>query len=67
MIPALTFSLSGHSDALIDDINTDKRVAFDSVQREAYSIFARDSFFTRPSVLGPVQADQVDRKGEQQK
>jgi riboflavin kinase len=61
------YSAALRSDALIDDINTDKRVAFDSAQREAYSVFKRDSFFTRPSVLGPVQLDQVDRKGEASK
>ncbi|KAM0786994.1 hypothetical protein ACM66B_002412 [Microbotryomycetes sp. NB124-2] len=44
-------------DALIDDINTDKLVAQRSVARPAYSRYAHDEFFTRPSQLEPLPPD----------
>ena len=34
-----------HTDALIDDIETDKRVGRASVERPAYAAYAADAFF----------------------
>ena len=39
------------AEALIDDINTDVKVALNCLQRPAYAAFASSTFFSR---LGPV-------------
>lgn len=51
-------SESGFLDALIKDIETDKKVAFESVTtREAYSNYKNDEFFTGESTLEPPTED----------
>lgn len=51
-------SESGFLDALIKDIETDKKVAFESVTtREAYSNYKNDEFFTGESTLEPPPED----------
>ncbi|GAA6042494.1 hypothetical protein JCM8097_003057 [Rhodosporidiobolus ruineniae] len=50
-------------DALIKDIETDKRVALTSVARPAYEPFSYDAFFTRPSQLSPPTEDPAKPRG----
>lgn len=40
--------LTSRTEALIDDINVDVKVALNSLAREGYAKYASDPFFARP-------------------
>jgi hypothetical protein len=50
-------SASSYTEALIDDINTDKQVALKSLARPAYSALKSDPFLTLPTPNGLPPAD----------
>lgn len=49
-------------DALIKDIEMDKLVSLNSVDRKVYLEFKENEFFKRQSNLGPIDLSLLERK-----
>lgn len=71
--PSMTSRISSHlvdlvralltfPDALIKDINMDKQVALNSLDRPGYIALKDDPYFARPSNLGPIDLAVLERR-----
>ncbi|KAJ3829438.1 riboflavin kinase [Lentinula raphanica] len=52
-------------EALIEDINTDKSVALNSLARPDYAVFEKDEFFYRDDIYGENDMDELEVQLEQ--